>query len=471
MAKSNSVASIPFSKNFWWGTSTAAYQVEGAWNQDGKGQSIWDVFAHTPGKIKNGDTGDLACDHYHRYPDDIALMRGMNLNSYRFSISWPRIQPTGQGKASAKGIDFYSRLVDALLEAKIRPFPTLYHWDLPQALEDAGGWPNRDMTARFADYVEIVARNLGDRVSDWTLFNEPAAFTSKGYLDGVHAPGRTSLRHFLRATHTVNLAQAEGFRAVKAIHPTARVGSAFSMSPCEPQTNSKKDKLASERAHRMMNLWFLNPALRGEYPAAFPVFPRFLMGIKSGDMERIRAPLDFIGMNVYYRTVASAPSSRERAFDPKLWLFPVKMDGGREGMRTDLDWEVWPQTLYNIVTRISRDYDRPAIEITESGCSYYDGPGVDGSVRDVRRIEYHHAYLRELARAIDDGADVRGYHAWSLLDNFEWGEGYKQRFGLVHVDFTTQKRTIKMSGTWYAKVARENALSAYETQVAHGRSD
>ncbi|MCU1299711.1 MAG: Beta-glucosidase, partial [Acidobacteriaceae bacterium] len=447
---------ISFPKNFSWGTSTAAYQIEGAWKEDGRGESIWDRFAHTPGKIKNSDTGDMACDHYHRCMDDVGLMRELNLNSYRFSISWPRIQPTGSGKPNSKGIDFYSRLVDALLEAKIRPFVTLYHWDLPQALEHAGGWPNRDTAVRFADYAGIVAQSLGDRVSDWTLFNEPAAFTSKGYLDGVHAPGRKSIHDFLRATHTVNLAQGAGFRAVKAVRPVARVGSAFSMSPCEPETNSEEDKIAAERAHRITNLWFLEPALKGKYPNAFPVFPGFLMGIKSGDMERIRAPLDFIGINVYYRTMASAPSTGERALDPRLWLFPVKMYPAQKGTRTDFDWEVWPKALYNIVTRITRDYNRPAIEITESGCSYGDSVGDDGLIHDVRRIEYYRAYLGELARAIHDGADVRGYHAWSLLDNFEWEEGYKQRFGLVHVDFASQKRTIKESGKWYAKVAGQN---------------
>jgi beta-glucosidase len=459
-AMPNPMTSISFPKNFWWGAATAAYQVEGAWSEDDKGESIWDRFAHTAGEIANGDTGDIACDHYHRYPEDIALMRALNLSSYRFSISWPRIQPTGSGKPNAKGIDFYSRLVDALLEAKIRPFVTLYHWDLPQALEDVGGWPNRDIADQFAGYAEVVARSLGDRISDWTLFNEPAAFTSKGYLDGVHAPGRKSIHDFLRATHTVNLAQAAGFRALKAICPNARVGSAFSMSPCQPATDSADDRLAAERAHRITNLWFLDPAMKGKYPDAFPVFPGLLMGMKAGDMERIRVPLDFIGINLYYRTMASAPSTKERAFDPKLWLFPVKMYPAQQGSRTDFDWEVWPKSLYDIVTRITRDYNRPAIEITESGCSYNDLAGADGSIRDLRRLEYHHAYLRELARAIRGGADVRGYHVWSLLDNLEWEEGYKQRFGLVHVDFKTQKRTIKESGKWYAKVAAENTLSA-----------
>ena len=449
---------IPFPKGFFWGTATAAYQIEGAWNEDGKGESIWDRFSHTPGKIKNGDTGDLACDSYHRWRDDIALMRAMNLNSYRFSIAWPRIQATGSGPANSKGIDYYSRVVDALLEARIRPLPTLYHWDLPQALEDAGGWPNRDTAARFADYVDVVTRALGDRVSDWILFNEPSAFTDLGYLEGEHAPGRKSLLDFLRATHTVNLAQGAGLRALKAVRPTARVGTAFSMSPCEPATNSDEDKLAAERAHAMLNVWFLEPALKGRYPEALTFLPEKGMGIQPGDMEKIRAPLDFVGVNLYYRTIASAPGALERVAHAQDWLFPVKMDGGQQAPKTDIGWEIWPQALFDMLMRITRDYNRPAIEITESGCAYNDGPDANGIIHDTRRVQYHREYLAALARAIAGGADVRGYHAWSLIDNFEWAEGLSQRFGLAYVDFKTQQRTVKESGRWYAKVAAENVV-------------
>ncbi len=449
---------ISFPQNFFWGASTSSYQIEGAWKDDGKGESIWDRFAHTPGKIKNGDTGDIACDSYHRVNEDIALLRAMNLNSYRFSISWPRIQPTGAGAANPKGIDFYSRLVDALLEARVRPFVTLYHWDLPQALEDAGGWPNRDTASRFADYVEIVAQALGDRVSDWMLFNEPAAFTYHGYLEGIHAPGHQSILDFLRASHTVNRAQGAGFRALKAARPSARVGTAFSMSACEPASNSEEDRQATERAHAITNLWFLEPALSGHYPEALAFFPETAMGIKSGDLEAMRAPLDFIGINLYYRTIASAAGGFERLAHPQQWLFPVKMVGG-SGPKTDIGWEIWPQALYDMVMRITRDFNRPQIEITESGCAYNDTPDSNGIVYDTRRIEYHRQYLQALARAMADGADVRGYHAWTLLDNFEWAEGFSQCFGLAYVDFKTQKRTLKESGRWYAKVAAENRVT------------
>jgi beta-glucosidase len=454
----DNTADAIFPKNFAWGAATASYQIEGAWKEDGKSESIWDRFAHTPGRIRNGDTGDIACDSYHRWRDDITLMRAMNLNSYRFSISWPRVQPSGSGGQNPKGIDYYSRLVDALLEAHIRPLVTLYHWDLPQCLENAGGWTNRDLAGRFADYAQLVAQALGDRVSDIILFNEPNAFIDLGYLAGTHAPGRNSLLDFLRATHVVNLAQGASFRAVKAVRPSARVGTAFSMSACEPATSSEEDKLAAERAHAITNVWFLEPALRGRYPEALTFLPETAMGIKSGDMDKTKVPLDFLGINLYYRTIASAPGAFERAAHTQQWLFPVRMEGGQQGPKTDFEWEVWPKAMYDIVTRITRDYNRPVIEITESGCSYDDAPDASGVVHDARRIDYHRQYLAALSRSIAEGADVRGYHAWSLLDNFEWAEGYSQRFGLAYVDFNSQKRTIKNSGRWYAKVAAANRV-------------
>jgi len=453
-----SASAISFPKGFYWGAATAAYQVEGAWNEDGKGESIWDRFAHTAGKIKDGRNGDVACDHYHRYREDVALMRALNLNSYRFSVAWPRIQADGTGKPNPKGLDFYSRLVDALLEAKIRPMLTLYHWDLPQKLEDAGGWTNRDLAGRFADYAEIMARALGDRVENWSLLNEPAAFLSEGYLEGTHAPGRQSILDFLRGTHVANLAQGTGFRAVKAVRPQARVGSVFSMSPCEPAADSDEDRVAAEHAHAITNLWFLEPALRGRYPSAFLFSPAVFMKMQQDDMDRVRAPLDFIGINLYYRTMVSAPTLGERLTDRQLLLLPARMTGGEKGPKTDFGWEVWPRSLYEMVMRITRDYNRPVIEITENGCAYNDAPDANGRVNDVRRIEYHQQYLVELARAIRDGADVRGYHVWSLMDNFEWAEGFSQRFGLTYVNYATQKRTVKASGEWYANVALRNAV-------------
>jgi beta-glucosidase len=290
------------------------------------------------------------------------------------------------------------------------------------------------------------------------LFNEPLAFTFNGYLNGTHAPGRTSLIDFLRASHTVNLAQGAGFRALKSVRPTARVGTAFNMSPCEPATNSEPDRLAAERCHAMTNLWFLAPALQGRYPEALAFLPETAMRIQSGDLEKMRAPLDFIGINLYYRTIASAPGALERLAHLQQWLLPAKMESGRQGAKTGMGWEVWPPAMYEIVTRITRDFNRPQIEITESGCAYHDAPDANSAINDTLRIEYHRSYLQALAASIADGADVRGYHAWSLLDNFEWAEGFSQRFGLTYVDFQTQQRTLKQSGRWYAKVAAENRV-------------
>ncbi len=444
---------IRFPEGFHWGAATASYQIEGAPRAEGKGESIWDRFVAQPGRIRNGDTGERACESYHRFPEDVALLREMNCTSYRFSIAWPRIQPRGRGPALDKGLDHYRRLTDALLDAGIRPFPTLYHWD--QALEDAGGWPSRDLAGRFADYAALVVRGLGDRIREWMILNEPSVFTSLGYLLGVHAPGRRDVDDFLRATHTVNLAQGEACRAMRAEAPGLRIGTAFNMSACEAARDEEADRAAAERWHAMTNLWFLEPALRGRYPDAFlGGLPAERMGIREGDLAKTRADLDFLGINLYTRTLVQHLDE-----DPNgLHVLPVGPTGGREGPRTDFDWEVWPAALRDVVLRITRDYDRPPIEITENGCSYADAPDGGGVVRDSRRIAFYQGYLAALAEAIEAGADVRGYHAWSLLDNFEWAEGYAQRFGLAWVDFATGDRRLKESGRWYGQVAAENGF-------------
>jgi beta-glucosidase len=448
-----------FPQGFLWGSATAAAQVEGAWDVDGKGESIWDRFAHTTATIKGGGTPDIACDSYHRYRADIALMKQLNLNSYRFSISWPRIQADGTGPANARGLDFYKRMIDCVLEAGIRPMCTLYHWDLPQALEEKGGWPNRQTADRFADYAAIMAKELGDRVKVWAIFNEPHIFTSVGYLSGRHAPGRTDFDDFLRATHTVNLAQGDGFRAIKAAAPTAEVGSAFSMTPAEPFSDTTADRAAAERFHAITNVWFLEPALHGRYPKAFVSDePYATLGMRAGDETRMKAQLDWVGINYYARSrVADLPPHPGARGEALLGYAGRKCDGGP---LTDIGWEVWPKGIYEIVSRISRDYNHPVIEITENGASYIDAPDVHGAVPDTRRIDYYRSHLVELHRAMQDGARVRGYHAWSILDNFEWAEGYTQRFGLVYVDFRDQRRIVKQSGYWYANVAARNSVSA-----------
>ncbi len=466
-----------FPEGFLWGMATASYQVEGAWNEDGKGESIWDRFSHTVGKVKGQATGDVACDQYHRYAEDIDLMKRLSQKSYRFSVAWSRIQPTGTGGPNPKGLDHYSRLVDTLLAAGIRPFCTVYHWDLPQALEDRGGWPNRDLAGYFADYAGLLAKHLGDRVTVWAPFNMPWSFTYLGYGVGVFPPCRSSYADFLRAAHTVGLAQSQALRAIKAASSKATVGSAYGMAPAYPKTSSPKDRAAADRYHAMNNVFFLEAAMTGRYPKAFAGdTPLDLMGYKPGDENLLKAPLDWIGFHYYTRRLVSDASTA--AHPGSGGSFGTEIEdtaGGRdpytqfsatmptEGPLTDAGLEIWPRGIYDLVMRITREYNHPAIEITESGCSYLDTPypeagGQIPSIPDDRRIRFFHDELAQLARAIADGARVRSFHAWSLLDNFEWADGYSQRYGLTYVDFRSQKRTPKNSALWYAKVAAANRL-------------
>lgn len=449
----------PFPSDFIWGAATSAYQIEGAWQADGKGESIWDRFAHTPGKIKQGHTGDVACDSYHRYAEDIALLKELNLKSYRYSISWPRIQPSGRGAPNQKGLDYYRRLTDATLEAGIRPLATLYHWELPQALEQQGGWPARDTAERFAEYATHVARALGDRVQQWLLMNEPKTFSSVGYWYGTHAPGRTDPLAFVRATHTINLAQADAFRAIKALHANARLGSAFDVAPMYPLTESEADRAAAERWHKFQNLWFLYPALHGRYPSGVLTGGREteLLGMLAGDESRLRAPFDFVGLN-YYTTVLVKNAPRGNGVPglntESIW---ATMHGTHP--KTDIGWHVYPRGFEEILIRMAQETGSIPIEITENGASYNTEPDAGGRIRDTARIEYLRGHLQSVRRAMERGVPIRAYHCWSLLDNFEWAEGYTQRFGLVHVDFANgQKRTIKDSGHWYARVAAENRV-------------
>jgi len=441
-----------FSKNFMWGSATAAYQVEGAWKADGKGESVWDRFAHTVGKIKGAATGDVACDSYYRYKEDITLAKQLNLTSYRFSISWPRIQPNGTGPANPKGLDYYKRVLDELHKNNIRPLVTIYHWDLPQALEDKGGWPNRDTAAHFVDYTDLVVKNLGDRVNAWCIFNEPNIFTWLGYGTGVHAPGRKDWDAFMKSTHVVNLAQGQAFRAIKAAYPKAEATSAVTMADCIPRTNSEADKAACARYEAYRNYWFLDPALKGEYPQPLAT-PEVLqqMGVRPGDMEITKVPLDYLAVNYYQRSICFAADANG----------PVKVDTqeGADGPKTELGWEVWPDGFYNLFTQVNARYKPKAIEITENGCSYGDVPDAQGVVPDDRRIAFFRGYLGALAKAHKSGIPIRAYNAWSLLDNYEWAEGYSQRFGFIFVDFRTLKRTVKESGKWYAQLAATGKLS------------
>jgi beta-glucosidase len=440
-----------FPTNFLWGAASAAYQVEGAWNEDGKGESIWDRFAHTPGKIKNGDTGDFACDFYHRYPEDIATMAELGFTAARISCSWPRILPQGKGTVNQRGLDFYNRLVDELLRHGIKPFVTLYHWDLPQALEDLDGWRSRDTAEYFRDYVALVANHLGDRVKHWIVLNEPWMFTMLGHFQGIHAPGRRNPLEALRAAHVVNLAQGLSVRALRdSRHRPAAVGTAFSMCPTHPLTDSADDREAAERCDKFVNLWFVETVMNGRYPQiGGEINFEHLIDLRGGDMETIKAPLDFIGINLYTRAVIKYDSG-ERYLGAKH----VQPDGKE---LTDFGWEVYPRAISEMILRIWKDYRRP-IYITENGCSYRDLPDADDRVKDNRRICFLRRYLAEVGRAIEAGADVRGYFVWTLTDNFEWAEGYGQRFGIVHCDRATQRRIVKDSGHWYARLARSNRL-------------
>jgi beta-glucosidase len=467
------IARARFPDGFIWGMATASYQVEGAWNEDGKGESIWDRFTHSVGKVKGGATGDVACDHYHLYPQDIAILKRLNQKSYRFSIAWPRIQPSGTGTPNPKGLDHYSRLVDALLEAGIRPFCTLYHWDLPQALEDRGGWPNRDLADYFADYAGILAKHLGDRITVWAPFNMPWTVAYLGYGVGTFPPGRARYTDFLKAAHTLNLAQGQAFRAIKAASSKATVGSAYGMAPAYPKTGSEADRAAAARYHAMNNIYFLETAMRGRYPNAFVIpTPYKAMGFRPGDEKIMQVPLDWIGFHYYTRRIVSDAKGVLRSGASFGTEIEQDTPGGRDvytrfhaemptqGPLTDAGLEVWPQGIYDLVMQISREYNQPIIEITESGCSFLDTPyeKENGHIPDTRRIDFFRSELAELARAIADGARVRSFHAWSLLDNFEWADGYSQRYGLTYVDFRDQKRTVKDSGLWYGRVAAANRL-------------
>lgn len=447
---------VQFPAGFVWGTATASYQVEGAWQEDGKGESIWDRFAHTEGRIIDGSTGDVACDQYHRYPEDIAIMKELGLTGYRFSISWPRVFPDGKGALNQKGVDYYSRLVDALLEAGITPFPTLYHWDLPQALQDDGGWANREIIGNFTRYAETMTNALGDRVKNWMIFNEPWVFTFLGYLYGVHAPALRDADACMKATHIVNLAQSSALKAMRATGKPDAIGTAFSMSPAYPASDSEEDRAAAERQHGFSNDWFLRPMYHGEYPKAYVDQDKVLarMDIRPGDMEAMRDAFDFIGINLYQRAIiANAPQDRN--------VGTRGVPG--EGPRTDFNWEVWPAALYQMITRVTKDYGRPPIYVTENGCSFGDRPGADGRVHDDKRTEFLRGYIGQAARAMDEGADLRGYYCWTLIDNFEWATGYTQRFGIVDVDHDTQKRTIKDSGYWMRDLIKAGEIEYDET--------
>ncbi|HEY9367647.1 GH1 family beta-glucosidase [Streptomyces sp.] len=460
-----------FPSGFMWGTATAAYQVEGAACVDGRTPSIWDTFAHTPGKVFEGHTGDVAVDHYRRYREDVRLMSELGLDSYRFSVSWSRVQPTGRGPAAQKGLDFYRRLVDELLTAGIEPALTLYHWDLPQELEDAGGWPERATAERFAEYAALLAGALGDRVERWTTLNEPWCSAFLGYGSGVHAPGRTDPVAALRAAHHLNLGHGLAVQALRAALPSGgRLAVSLNLHEVRPLTASDADREAARRIDAVGNRIWLGPMLEGGYPEDLFADTARLTDwsfVQDGDEAAIGQRLDWLGVNYYTPTVVSEVAAGEAkpqedghgdsAYSPWPGADDVAFHRA-PGERTAMGWPVDPSGLYDLLTRVSARYPDLPLVVSENGAAYEDVVGPDGSVEDPERIAYVHAHLKAVHRAIADGADVRGYFLWSLLDNFEWAYGYAKRFGAVHVDYETLERTPKASARWYAGVARTGEL-------------
>jgi beta-glucosidase len=440
-----------FPHRFAWGAATAAYQIEGAWNEDGKGESIWDRFSHTPGKVNNGDTGDVACDHYHRWPEDLTSMKAMGLNAYRFSISWPRLLPAGWGRINSAGVDFYERLVDGLLKAGIEPFVTLYHWDLPQALQNKGGWPARSTAEAFVEYADLASRRLGDRVKHWMTLNEPFVSAFVGYLEGRHAPGHTDLDEALAAAHHLLLAHGLAVPVIRQNSPGAQVGIAVNLTVKTPASPSLADQAAARLEDGKVNRWFLDPLATRGYPGDIVQhYSRAMDFVRSGDLETIAVPLDFLGVNYYFRDVVRSTAIPETENEPRT-VFP-----GKE--RTEMGWEVYPDGMYEILDRLHSDYDFPALYITENGVAFPDQVGPDGEVDDPRRIAYLRGYLVAAARAIGAGVPLRGYFVWSLLDNFEWAHGCSKRFGLIYTDYATQQRIPKASALWYRQVIAANAI-------------
>jgi beta-glucosidase len=449
---------MPFPPDFAWGTATSSYQIEGAVDEDGRGRSIWDTFSHTPGKVANGDTGDVACDHYHRWAEDVDLIASYGLGAYRFSVAWPRIQPTGRGAPNQKGIDFYRRLVDRLVEKGIKPAATLYHWDLPQALQDdGGGWQNRDIVERFAEYAGIVYEALGDGVAWWITHNEPWVVAAIGHRIGRHAPGLHDATAELRTAHHLLLAHGAAVEAYRSFGSSTPIGITLNLSPTYPQHETDEDRRAAVLSDGYTNRWYLDPLFRGTYPAdLLELFAeRYALDwIRDGDLARVRQPIDFLGVNYYARRTVRSPVGGE----PTEFAWVVSTEHRPDVLRSDMGWEITPGTFTDLLVRLHADYGSPPILITENGCAIDDMLGPDGEVHDQRRIDFLRTHLDAVEEAIQRGVDVRAYFAWSLMDNFEWGEGYRQRFGVTYVDFDTQQRIPKDSARWYAEVARRSAL-------------
>jgi len=430
-----------FGPSFAWGVTTAAFQSEGAWNMDGKGESIWDRFAHTKGKINDHSNADTTCDFYHLYPKDIETLKSLNFQDFRFSLGWSRLIPQGTGAINQKGVDFYNKVIDTCLSIGIKPWLTLYHWDLPQALQDKGGWTNRDILNWFSEYVDFCTRTFGDRVKDWVILNEPAAFTSLGYLTGMHAPGHRGLNQFLASVHHATLCQSEGGRIVRNNVKDAHVGTALSCSYVEPYKLKPRHRNAVKRIDVMLNRLFLEPSLGMGYPMKdLPFLKKLEKYIMPGDDEKLKFDFDFIGLQNYFRVIG------KRGIIPFIWATQVKADKDTAEL-TDLGWEVYPEGIYKSIMQFAK-YPIKEIIITENGAAFHDELSAN-TIHDDKRVKYFKDYLKNVLRAKNEGANVTGYFAWTLIDNFEWTFGYGPRFGLVYNDFNTQQRIVKDSGLWF----------------------
>ena len=442
-----------FPDGFLWGGSTAAYQVEGAWNEDGKGESIWDRFAHTPGRVENGDSGDIACDHYHRMPQDVALLKNLGMNAYRFSIAWTRILPEGTGKVSAKGLDFYDRLLDQLAQAGIKSNATLNHWDLPQALEDRGGWLNRDVADWFADYAKIVFDRLGDRMNMWATHNEPIVTSRLGYGIGLFAPGKADMTASYQAAHNLNRAHGKAVQVFRAGSHPGKIGIVLDLHDMVPATGSEPDRLACQRSLEEAQYVFLDPIFNGRYPAYLMEWlgstaPR----VEPGDLETIHQPIDFLGMNYYFSNFVSHASGGG------LMKTSMQMRTLPSMGYTQTGWGIYPAGMTNVLQRVQKTVGDLPIYITENGCAMLDQPDASGFVEDRERLNYIRLHLVALHKAIEAGVNVRGYFVWSLMDNFEWASGYGPRFGIVRVNYETQERIPKLSAHWFGETARNNRV-------------
>jgi len=452
MAATSSNQQITFPAGFIWGAATAAYQIEGAVEEDGRGESIWDTFCRVPGAVANGDNGDVACDHYHRFQEDIDLMSSLGIQAYRFSIAWPRILPEGIGKVNTTGLDFYDRLVDALLAKEIVPFVTLYHWDLPQALQDRGGWPNREIVEAFVNYTDVVTRRLGDRILHWSTHNEPFCIAWLGYGVGIHAPGLRDFQAAFQTAHHLLLSHGLAVPVIRTNgNSNTKVGIVVNPTWADPVTDSPEDRAAAMTFMAFQNRWFLDPLFSGIYPdSVLAMDGQHEPRITDGDMRAIAAPLDFLGINYYNRAVVGA--------DDSDGPFPVRFYRP-EGEYTEMDWEVYAPGIYNLLLWIQEQYAPTTVYITENGAAFRDEQSADGKIADYRRQVFLQDYIGQVDRAIQAGVPVRGYFVWSLLDNFEWSHGYTKRFGITHVDFRTLERTPKQSAEWYAQVIKQNGFS------------